>query len=83
MRRWTRKISRSFVPGLGWLARQIRDEVAITVSLGHQATSEPCVKHLLMMNKCIEKCKLDPDYTAVFNRDRGLVKECKLDRRRR
>ena len=57
---------RSGFGSLGWIARQLRADIAVTVSLGQQATADPRVKHLLMMNKCIEKCREDPEFTLRF-----------------
>jgi hypothetical protein len=58
---------RSGFGSLGWIARQLRADIAVDVSLGQQATADPRVKHLTAMNRCIEQCKKDDDFTLTFH----------------
>ena len=58
---------RSGFGSLGWIARQLRADVAVVVSLGQQATADPRVRHLTAMNRCIEQVKKDVDFSLTFH----------------
>ena len=58
---------RSGFGSLGWIARQLRADIAVDVSLGQQATSDPRVRHLIAMNRCIENCKKDDNVCLRFH----------------
>ena len=58
---------RSGFGSLGWIARQLRADIAVDVSLGQQATSDPRVRHLIAMNRCIENCKKDDSVCLKFH----------------
>ena len=58
---------RSGFGSFGWIARQLRADVAVDVSLGQQATADPRVRHLTAMNRCIEQVKKDVDFCLAFH----------------
>ena len=58
---------RSGFGSLGWVARQLRADIAFDVSRGQQAVGDARVNHLIMMNRVIVAA--DPYFELAFRLD--------------
>ena len=58
---------RSTLGSLGWIARQLRADICVDVSLKAQRVGIATVQDLVETNRIVVKCVADPDFALVFH----------------
>ena len=57
---------RGSIGSLGWVARQLREDLLAQVSLLAQATAKPRIEHLVEANKCIRDARQDAEHRTIW-----------------
>ena len=59
---------RGLIGQLGWVARQSRPDIMVSVSLAAQSMGAPCVKDIVALNKAVKLLKSSSDVTWRFRK---------------